>query len=234
MTAPLRLAAAGGADLEGLLGTSGYARAWRDIPLDPLRDKLRWRALFESSFPGARHLDRLSRIACAATECAGLPARAAPADDTTAVVAIGAAGCLDADWHFEASLGSSHGTQAGLFPYTLPSTFLGVLALRYGLTGPTLAYSTPPGGEAPALGEALGLVQEGLAGRVLVCLGDWVGVEAGASAADLGLEASARLVVLLIEPGDALESDLAPVDALLEARDPAGLALQQLRRAHAD
>src|SRR6185503_15851456 len=121
----IRITAGGAVDRIGFIGTSGVSRRWSELGLEPLVDKLRWKALFPAPFPDFRHLDRLSKMLCIAAESAGLAPRIPSPDDDTALLFASAHGCLDSDWRFEQSIGSADGTAAGLFPYTLASTCLG-------------------------------------------------------------------------------------------------------------
>jgi 3-oxoacyl-[acyl-carrier-protein] synthase II len=221
-----RIAAAGAVDRTGFLGTGGVSRLWRELGLDPLADKLRWKALFTSSFPDFRHLDRLGKILCIAAESAGLAARVAPPEDDTAVVLASSQGCLDSDWRFERSLGSDEGTAAGLFPYTLPSTCLGAVAIRHGLRGPTLSFSTPSGQEGRAIREAAELVARAEASACVLFLGDWVAADA---ARDLRLEPRSELVALVLEPGDPGAGPWPSISELCRVPEPVPFLIAHLR-----
>ena len=234
MSLALRITAGGLVDRQGFVGSAGVARRWSELGLDPLVDKLRWKALFTNPFPDFRHLDRLSRVLCIATECAGLPVPGAARDSSgraypgeeTALVSIGARGCLDSDWHFERSLATSHGIQSRLFPYTLTSTGLGAVAIRHGLRGPTLALSCPPGGEGPGIRTACELVSSGETPSAVLCLGDWVGAEAANA---LGVDSRAQIVALRIEGGDPDAQRWPPVPELFHVADPVSFLGEHVR-----
>jgi 3-oxoacyl-[acyl-carrier-protein] synthase II len=223
------ITAGGAVDRIGFAGTSGVSKRWSELGLDPLADKLRWKALFPAPFPDFRHLDRLSKMLCIAAESAGLTPRVPPPDDYTALLFASAHGCLDSDWRFEQSLGSADGTAAGLFPYTLSSTCLGAVAIRYGLRGPTLSLSTPPGQEGRAIREAAELVARGEAARCVLFLGDWVAADATRS---LQIESRALLVALVLEPGDPGASSWPAVSELLRVPDPVPYLIDHLRARH--
>jgi hypothetical protein len=135
-------------------------------------------------------------------------------------------GCLDTDWHFQSSLDSDTGVAAKLFPYTLPSTCLAAIAIRYGLHGPTLCFSTPPRDERIALREAAALVESGEAERCVLCIGDWVGSEA---ARELAVESRAEVVALVLGPGDPERSPWPPISELLRAPEPVTRMIEHLR-----
>ena len=149
--------------------------------------------------------------------------------DDTALVFGSAFGCVDADWHFQASLGSERGVAAGLFPYTLPSTALGEVAIRHGLRGPTLTLGLVEGEEGRGLEEAVALLRAGEAAACGVFLGDWVGARAAEA---LGLECRAQIVALLLgrrDPDAPGEETVADLEELMRAPRPADLVTRRLR-----
>ncbi len=127
---------------------------------DPLRTPGVFRRLFGRSDPTYRRIDRMSRALVLAAEASGVARFSADERAETAVVLETARGCLESDLEFSAALGT--GTVLGpLFPYTLPSTCLGEVALRHGLRGPTLCLSTASGPTGSALWQARALIEEG-------------------------------------------------------------------------
>lgn len=165
--------AAGVADAIGVAGTRPVRIAWAALDVDPHRRSLPWKRVFQEPFPEFRRLDPLSRFCCLATEAMGLDGRLAPAlRPRTALVLATALGCLHADLRFAQGLAPGAQVEPAVFPYTLPSTCLGELAIRHRLSGPTLCLSVEAGEEAAGIGEARALVEMGEADAALVCLGD--------------------------------------------------------------
>ena len=97
-----------------------------DIPLD-------------GSYPSSRRMDRYSRLGMSAIalalQDAGLDAWAKKRN--IGIVTSTAYGCLNTDFDYFATVLSDDGIGAspGLFSYTLPSSFMGDVAIRFGLTG---------------------------------------------------------------------------------------------------
>jgi len=168
---PLGIAAAGVADAAGIAGTRLGARAWADLGVDagaPL-----WPTAFPAPFRSYRRLDLLSRFVCLAVEAAGLDAALdEEARAGTALVLGTTLGCLEADLAFARSLAPGAEIDAALFPYTLPSTCLGELAIRHRLRGPCLCLGVAPGGLREALREAQELLEDPKCPGALVCVGD--------------------------------------------------------------
>lgn len=185
------------ADARGVAGTACAASDWPRESGDPLSAPGAFRRLFGRSDPTYRRIDRMSRALVLAAEAAGAE-RALPegvrAD--TAIALETARGCLDADLRFAAGLAA--GVVLGpVFPYTLPSTCLGELALRHGLRGPTVCLSTGPDEAGAALREAAALLAAGEASHALAAS---VEVLARGRA---GVAPALRAVVVLLGPAGA-------------------------------
>jgi 3-oxoacyl-(acyl-carrier-protein) synthase len=206
MTDSTRITAASIADANGLRGSTGIRTKWSDVDQDPAAGQVKFKPIFGTRFPEFRRLDILSRMFVVATEACGLPALLD--DETridTALVLATATGCLAADQRFERSLQIPKGIEPAVFPYTLPNTCLGEVAIRHRLRGPTLCLSVAPGEEGLALTTAQGLLLDREARAALVLLGDWVPGE------------KTRVAVLLLSPGDPDTSSLAALDAVLSS-----------------
>ncbi len=210
-------------DAEGLAGSALAWRAWTALEVDA-EASLRWHPAFERSYPGFRHLDRLGRACALAAEAAGFMPGARDAAETALILAS-PFGSLDTDRRFQASRATPTGIAAGLFPFTLPSTCLGPLAIRYGLRGPTIALSTAPGREAEGLRAAAELLAADEARACLVALGDWL---PPASADELGLEPRTEVAVLHLGPGVAGSAEARCFDELVHAEDPLALVRARL------
>ncbi|MBX3464607.1 MAG: hypothetical protein KF830_15670 [Planctomycetes bacterium] len=172
MSAPA-IAAIGLVDRERIVGTAGVDKAWRDLGSAPPGNGRTFRAVFGRGDETFRRLDVASRVLVLAGAAAGLDVvlPAAVRDDTALVVAT-TVGCLDADRQFAHSLGAEM-LAAPVFPYTLPSTCLGELALRHGLRGAGVCLSVAPGDGAQAFAEGARLLAAGEAAAAVVA---WVDV----------------------------------------------------------
>lgn len=134
--APLALLGLGLVDAVGVCGTDLSPMAW-PAAVDPLRTLGLHRRLFGFVDPTFRRLDRLSRALVIAAGAAGVGKRlSAEERRDTALVLETERGCLESDLEFAAGLEAGV-VRGPLFPYTLPSTCLGELALRHSLRGPT-------------------------------------------------------------------------------------------------
>jgi hypothetical protein len=151
---------AGVVDSLGVAGTGGTTAAW---PGEFGLGRLPW--VFERPFPEFRRFDPLTQQVCLAVEALG-----DGFEPGTALVLGTSRGCLDADLKFAASLEDF--PNPAVFPFTLPSTCLGVVAIRHRITGPVLCLSTAPGDRAQAADEALRLLAFGDADAAIVVSGD--------------------------------------------------------------
>jgi 3-oxoacyl-(acyl-carrier-protein) synthase len=221
----IRAVAAGAVDAQRIGGSAMAARRWADLGLDPVAGHLRWKSVFRTPFRGFRRHDRLSQVVCMAAEAAGLgglPDRSTR--ERTALVSSSSAGCLDSDLCFSRGLLPGAQAEAALFPYTLPSTCLGAVAIRFQLGGPTVCLATAPDRFEDGVDTGIGLIEQGDAAAAVVCLGDWLPSEAARA---VGLEPRTAIAVLLFQPTEA-ETDLPGVATLGAAADPAGLLLGRL------
>jgi len=218
-------------DAHGLRGTAPVDVRWGEDGLTPGR-RLRWRRCFEAPFPTFRRLDPLSQVVCLAAEATGVAAILGDAAPEVAVVLGTAWGCLAADVEFAASLTPGRDVAPAVFPYTLPSTCLGEVALRHGLRGPTLCLSLDeddPLAAAEVLAEALALEADGAAAGALVVWADAVPPNV---AALRGLAPEVRATAALLGAGPAA-SGLPSLQALAAAADPARRLAESLLEAGA-
>lgn len=153
MSTPL-VVAIGGVDRERIAGTGGVGATWSALDAPAPGTARTFKALCGRSDETFRRLDHLSQLVVLAGEAAGLQ-RVIPAAwrDDTALLFETTLGCLDADLQFAHSLGTGM-PKGALFPYTLPSTCLGELALRHGLRGASTCLSIVPAESGAALAEA--------------------------------------------------------------------------------
>lgn len=155
------IVAVGRLDQRGVFAGDGVARRWSEVDAEPPGDGRVWRAWFDGPFRTFRRLDLLSRALLVTAEAAGVGRLLTEVERRETAVVVGSTyGSLDADLRFAASLAPGREAEAARFPYTLPSTAVGELALRYGLRGPSLFLSV---GDDPSVSllEARQLVEEG-------------------------------------------------------------------------
>lgn len=171
MNAPV-VAAIGIVDREGIAGTAGTRTAWQRLDTPWPGDGRTFRAVFGRADETFRRLDVASRMLVLACEALGLD-RLLPRDrrDDTALVVETTTGCLDADLQFAASLHAEM-RDAPIFPYTLPSTCLGEIALRHELRGASVCLPVAPVGRGRALAEARRLLALGEAPAAVVAAVD--------------------------------------------------------------
>ena len=80
-----------------------------------------------------------------------------------ALVAASDSGCVHADVEYFDTVVPAAGALASpnIFAYTLPNSFLGEIAIRFGLTGPAFVLNPAGGGDLGAVTTALGLLADG-------------------------------------------------------------------------
>ncbi|MFT4512518.1 MAG: 3-oxoacyl-(acyl-carrier-protein) synthase [Planctomycetota bacterium] len=188
-------------DEVGIDGTRGITATWSDLDMVAPGTAKTMRTVFDKEDATFRRIDLLARALVLACEAADLEnVLTAEQRQDTAICVETDLGALATDVSFASSLGDEC-VHAGIFPYSLTSTSLGEMALRYKLRGPTISMSVrddATGNERdPALaGEA---VREAL--RMLAC-GDAqhvvVGVVDTMLVAAAGRPAILRAVVAVI------------------------------------
>ncbi len=188
-------------DETGIAGTRGITATWSNLDMVAPGTAKTMRTVFDKEDATFRRIDLLARALILACEAADLEnVLTVEQRQDTAICVETDLGALATDVNFAASLGDEC-VHAGIFPYSLTSTSLGELALRYKLRGPTISMSVrddATGSERdPALaGESL---RETL--RMLAC-GDVKHVVAGVVDAMLepaaGKPAIMRAVVTIV------------------------------------
>lgn len=219
MTHSPTIVAVAALDALGIRSTRGLASSWETLGLTGPGDPRAYRRLFGEADPTYRRLDPLTRTLVLAAQACGLDGLLPEAArEETGLVVETTHGCLEVDQRYARSLaeGVAHGA---IFPYTLQSTCLGDLALRFALRGPTLSLSIAPGGEGEALREALRLLRSGTTRFVIA------GVADVPPAPPLEAEAPARTVVALLSTASVSEH---PRIALPEATSDPFSSLAQL------
>lgn len=222
MSRDWQVVAVGGIDERGVVGARG-PRA--DFAPGDLAAALRWQAVSAAPYPDFRRLDPASKALAMAAEAVDWSVLPAAVRERTALLLGTAHGCLHTDLKFAASL-AGPALAAGLFAFTLPSTPLGVVALRHGLGGPTLALSLPVDRQHEVLGCAADLFASGAAAACCCCLGDWL---PGAGAPPGAGPGRTKFVALLLAEGESGAPACLPA-GLLSAPDAAARILDHLRR----
>lgn len=198
-TAPV-VAAIGSVDRDRIAGTGGVAVRWHELPVPAPGDGRTFRAVFGHGDETYRRLDPASRMLVLACEAAGLDRVLTAAQrEATALVVATTVGCLDADRQFAASLGGEM-LDAPIFPYTLPSTCLGEVALRHGLRGISVCLSVAPGEAGVALAEAQRLLAAGEADTAVVAMVDVLREPPGTCEATVALLTHPRLALTAVAP----------------------------------
>jgi hypothetical protein len=223
----LAVLGAGAIDARGTAGTGGVRAMFAALGVDAAT-RLRWAPIHAAPYPDFRRLDPLSRALALAVEAIAWHCVPAATRAATAILFASEYGCLHTDLLFEQSLHRPADIAAGLFAFTLPSTALGVVALRHGLRGPTLALSLPRARHAEVLAHAASLLRRGQAAACLCCAGDWL----PAAAAPAGIEPRLSLAAVLVGPA-APGEPAADAAVWLAGADPAAAVMAHLRAADA-
>ncbi|HEX5052334.1 MAG TPA: beta-ketoacyl synthase N-terminal-like domain-containing protein [Planctomycetota bacterium] len=172
MKAPPVILAVGAVDESCITGTAGVHVRWSELGSSAPGTGRTFRAVFGRPDETFRRLDRVSRALVLASTAAGLDGLLSPeARAGCALVVETCLGCLDSDLRFAQSLGTGM-CDGPVFPYTLPSTCLGEIALRHGLRGPSVCLSIAPEASGLALAEARNLLAAGDAEHALACTVD--------------------------------------------------------------
>lgn len=230
MSAALRVVGVGVMDEHGLVGSK---RPPTEFGSEGLRG-VKWKEQFALPNPAYRHLDLFGRCVALATEASGL-AKLIPEDDrsSTALVLATDYGCLQSDLEFAESLQAGARIAPALFPYTLPSTCLGEVAIRHRLQGPLMCLMAGSAGEGSSasagLVETKRLIDEGEARAAVLCLGDCLEEE---RAAALGLEARLAVAALVLMPESSGAESCIDWDVLSKERRPVEWLMAGLREEH--
>ena len=132
-------------DEVGIFGNSGMAATWHDLGMTAPGTAKTMREVFGKSDATFRRIDLLARALVLACEAAELENLLTPEQRQETAICIETDLCaLATDLSFASSLGDEC-VHAGIFPYSLTSTSLGEVALRYKLRGPTISMSVKNG-----------------------------------------------------------------------------------------
>jgi len=168
-------------DAEGFGNDRTGRRPWPAAGAEALQrgdlEALRWSSLFNSETARFGRMDLLSRLGLMAVELldAGFETMEPARRDTVGVCVETRSGCTATDLRFlQMPLASG-------FAYTLPSTVLGEICIRYRFRGPVLCLLPVPG-QGGALEAALGWLKRGEAGACVCVACDQLDKKIAASA----------------------------------------------------
>lgn len=155
------------ADELGIAGSRGISTTWQDLGMEAPGTAKTMRTVFDKEDATFRRIDLLARALVLACEASDLENVLTPEQrQDTAICIETDLGALATDLSFASSLGDEC-VHAGIFPYSLTSTCLGEVALRYKLRGPTISMSVRDDGPTSAPGRAGESLRESL--RMLAC-----------------------------------------------------------------
>jgi 3-oxoacyl-(acyl-carrier-protein) synthase len=139
-------------------------------------------------------LDPFCQLGLVAVEALGIDFSTQPRSEVAICVATNA-GSLSTDVQYWQSRNEPGGVSPTLFVYTLPSTVIGEIAIRHGLTGPDLCLI---GGSAELLDEAADLLRRN---EAAVCLAVYCDVVSSLAAETIRLRAEARACAAYLQRG---------------------------------
>lgn len=138
---PAHILGCGAVDEVGITGTRGIVATWQELDMVAPGTARTVREVFDKADPTFRRIDHLARALVLACEAADLENLLSPEQrQETAICIETDLGALATDLSFASSLGDEC-VHAGIFPYSLTSTSLGEVALRYKLRGTTISMS---------------------------------------------------------------------------------------------
>jgi 3-oxoacyl-[acyl-carrier-protein] synthase II len=156
------ISAWGFADAKGF----GGSRRSGAFSLDPIR----WAEVSGEPCPRFGRLDPPCKLALIATELLGLAVSPDRVHADVGVTLGTRYGCLQTDAAFYRTLGQPEGASPMLFSYTLPSTLIAEVSIRFRLGGPNACFMAGEESGLVALWEGVRLVRRGEAGAC-VCIG---------------------------------------------------------------
>jgi hypothetical protein len=155
MSMDAHVLAVGVVDRDGIYGTSGVAVTWEQLETDPPGTAKTLKAIFDRTDPTFRRIDLPAKTLVLAAEAAGVGKQLTDEQRAATTICVETeVGSITTDVDFQESL-KQEVVQAGIFPYSLTSTCLGELALRYGLRGATVSVSVMPDAPGEGLRESL-------------------------------------------------------------------------------
>jgi hypothetical protein len=135
-------------------------------------DRLAWPLFSECPFDRFGRLDMVSQYAVVVAEMSLRSRTDTSMGDETAIVLTTTVGSLAADLEFLAGMDAPGGASPTVFSYTLPSTAMAEVAIRFHIRGPCLCFLMPPDLLGVGLREGLRLVCRHEARRCLCIVAD--------------------------------------------------------------
>lgn len=146
---------------ESGFGSSRSHWTWEDVNCAGLAD-LRWRMISDKLFDRFGRLDLFSKLALAAVETLQLEIPGKNIRHPDMGISLGSQfGSFEVDVNFMRSKKGAGGGSPILFPYTLPSTAIGEIAIRYRIMGPNTCFLAGTDSGLLALWEGIYLVESG-------------------------------------------------------------------------
>jgi len=150
-------------------GRFGNERESFTAPSGNLSD-VRWGEISDAPFERFGRLDGVCKSAIVAVEMLGLEAVVEGSRSDWGITVGTEYGCVDVDVAFFKTRNQPGGASPILFPYTLPSTAIGEIAIRHRITGPNACYMAGRESGMLALREGARLVESGEA-SACICVG---------------------------------------------------------------
>lgn len=192
MTLEANVLACGVVDQHGISGTRGITTTWEELETEPPGTGRTLKSVFGRSDATFRRIDLPARALVLACEAAGLEHALNEGQRNDAAICVETdVGSLTTDVDFQLSL-QDDVVHAGIFPYSLTSTSLGEVALRYKLRGPTISMSVLESAPGESLREALRMLASEEVPYVVAGVADAMREPAA------GREACVRAVVAVI------------------------------------
>ena len=163
------IAAASFLDAHSFAGNAGKVQPWpNQVPPD--HPDFNWNLVFKEPCTRFDRMDELCRWSLAAVELLGLNALLSDSERMdTAVYMSTATGSAKTDAAYLQGMNLPGGASPMLFAYTLPSTALGEICIRFKLQGPLLCCSCPEQKLEPILQEAVRLLNNGMT-KTCICV----------------------------------------------------------------
>jgi 3-oxoacyl-(acyl-carrier-protein) synthase len=191
-----KILAIGVVDSVGIDGTNGTHVTWQELGVEAPGTTSTLRTVFDKADPTYRRLDHQCRALVLAAEACGVDAVLSPEQrHDAALFTETCLGSIEVDLRYTQSLGSDM-VEAAIFPYTLPSTCLGEVALRHGLRGPSNCFSVETSQTGESLREALRLLRDREVEHAVVGIVDVLGQPVPT------LEPAMRAVVVILASKD--------------------------------
>jgi hypothetical protein len=222
----IAIRACGYADETGF-GGSRTGFVWQPVA----ESERRWKHVSDAPYDRFGRLDPLSKYTLVAAEMLGLPALPPEPHPAWALCSATREGCLSVDAEFLRGVNRTGAGSPSLFPYTLPSSGMAEVAIRYRITGPNVCLIGGTDCAFEALREGCLWLQERAATSCVCLIGDAVSPDAGACLRRPAGCAAAAFLLEAVFAADEAPLPLAVIEStpvLPEAASPARANAQEL------